>query len=449
MKTFPKAIQYPKAENYLRSLVELDPSGKSGKMFALGYYVSEEHTKFVDEIFSSYSHINALNPMVYRSALMIEKEVMAILQDLFHGVECGAVGTATSGGTESIFLAMKAYRSAFRKRGGEGPGRLVIPNTAHPAFSKAAEWLDLELVRIPCDSTFGVDLKALSQALDPSTTVAVVASAPQFPHGVMDPIPEIGKLCENKKIPLHVDACVGGLFMPFARLLGEEVPDFDFSVPGVTSLSVDLHKYGYSLKGTSAVLFRNASDRKEHYFTDMEWNGGIFATSTLLGTRSVAPIASALACFHALGREGYTEMARQVIGTRKKIEKTVSQISFLKVNGNPMGPMLSIAGVGETFERFVVLFAQKGYHFDLISGPRSMHLSLAPTHSKIEDELCADLLACARDAENPKVEVGSSTQKILEGQIMQMAQQIGPDAAVKEFMGHIYSGSKSSSKGSS
>ena len=276
------------ARDEVTSLVERLAAAEEGTWrqgYASGavYHGDPEHVAFLSRVYTAHSQSNPLHPDLWPSATKFEAEIVAMTASMLsagHAPGTPVVGTVSSGGTESILLAMKAYRDHARESRGIAEPEIVAPVTAHAAFDKAARFFDMRLVRVPVDEKFGVDPNELAAALTERTAV-VVGSAPTFPHGVIDPIPEIAALAAERGVGCHVDACLGGFILPWARRLGYPVPPFDFRLPGVTSMSADTHKYGYAAKGSSVVLYRDRELRQFQYYTVTDWPGGLYLSPTL------------------------------------------------------------------------------------------------------------------------------------------------------------------------
>ena len=261
-----------------------DLGWREGRAFSLVYNSGDhEHERLLEAVARSYQHDNALNPFAYPSLLRIELELVAMAADLF-GAPADA-GAITSGGTESIFLAVQTARDHARAERGIAEPRLVTPITAHPAFAKAAHYLDVEHVLVPVGADGRVDLDALADTVDDRTGL-VVASAPNYPYGVIDDVTAVAALAAERDILCHVDACLGGWLLPWWEQLGEPVPPWDLRVPGVTSLSADIHKYGYTFKGASVILYRDRALLKHQHFWYDTWPGGLYASGTTAGTRA-------------------------------------------------------------------------------------------------------------------------------------------------------------------
>ena len=272
----------------MKALREQDANWHGGKTWSLVYHAGDQVTELLKEAYIMFFSENGLNPMAFPSLNTFEAEVVAMTGALLGG-DAETAGNMTSGGTESILMAVKTAREwAKARRPGLGVPEMILPATAHPAFDKAAHYFGVKSVRIPILEDFRADVAAARAAIS-DTTILIVGSAPSYPQGVVDPIAELAQIAQEHDLLFHVDACVGGFMLPFVRRLGYPVPDFDFSVPGVTSISVDLHKYAYAAKGASVILYRNKALRRHQFFVQTDWSGGIYASPTMTGTRPGGP----------------------------------------------------------------------------------------------------------------------------------------------------------------
>jgi sphinganine-1-phosphate aldolase len=264
-----------------------DTDWKRGRVFSLVYHAGDEHSRLLERAHALFASGNLLNPMAFQSLRGLEAEITQMAADLMHGGP-DTVGAVTSGGTESILVAVAAYRDRARQhKPWIRRPTIVLPVTAHPAFDKAAHYFGVRLKKVAVDADQRVDVRALERAIGPST-IAVVVSAPQYAHGVIDPVAEVGAVCARAKLPLHVDACVGGFVLPWVERLGRALPAWDFRVPAVTSISADLHKYAYAGKGASVLLWRSMKDMQHQFFVAADFPGGIYVSPTLIGTRPAA-----------------------------------------------------------------------------------------------------------------------------------------------------------------
>ena len=285
-----------------------DAKWRDGKTAVYVFNAGPEVEQVQKEAYTAFMSENGLGPAAFPSLAQMEKEVVSMALGLLHGPE-GATGAMTSGGTDSITMAIKTARDFARSKGQAGPANIVLPQSAHLAFDKAAHLMDIEVRRVPLktDGSFEADPSAMAAALD-ANTIMMVGSAPNFPHGIIDPIEALSDVAVARDVWLHVDACVGGFLAPFARMNGVPVPAFDFELPGVRSMSADLHKYGYAAKGASTVLFRSEELYAHMPFDLAGWSGAPMKTPTLAGTRPGGAISAAWAVMNHLGVEGYRRL---------------------------------------------------------------------------------------------------------------------------------------------
>jgi glutamate/tyrosine decarboxylase-like PLP-dependent enzyme len=370
----------------LEELGRGDVDWRRGRTAVYVFNAGEDVLQVAKEAYALFQSENALGPAAFPSLKRMEAEVVSMGLDLLHGAE-GACGNMTSGGSESIFLAVKACREAARAAGRDTTGgEIVLPRSAHPAFDKAAQVLDLCTVRVPVAEDLRADPQAMADAIG-DRTLMLVGSAPCFPYGLIDPIEALGEITASRGVWLHVDACVGGYFAPFARMNGVDVPPFDFSVPGVHSISADLHKYGYAAKGASTLFHRTEAQRGFQVFDFDDWPAGGMTTPTAAGTRPGGAVASAWAVMHYLGIEGYRQKARAVTETRHEI----SNIDGLSPVGTPQLGLFAFGS--DTLDIYAVWgrLLQRGWFTGLLTEPKAIHLMLSPAHAEFADEYLADL----------------------------------------------------------
>ncbi len=371
---------------------EHDARWKEGKTWSLVYYLNEAHTDFLKQAYGKYFSENALNPLAFQSLKRFETEVVQMTASMLHG-DREVVGTMTAGGTESVMLAVKAYRDRARARHkGLKQPEMILPESAHVAFIKAAHYFDVKPVFVPLTKDFTVDPAEMEKRINPRTALLVV-SAPNYPYGTIDPVADVGRIALKHGLPLHVDACLGGFLLPFLEKSGYAVPPFDFRVPGVTSISADVHKYGYAAKGASVILYKNMDYLKHQFFVYADWAGGVFASSGLLGTRPGGSIAAAWAAMKVMGEEGYTEQARKAMDVTVRIKKGIEKIPELDILGNPPATVLrfvsndrdvDIYAVGDVMEKY-------GWHIDRQLKPESLHIMVTPSHARVADFYVRDL----------------------------------------------------------
>ncbi|WP_409464446.1 pyridoxal phosphate-dependent decarboxylase family protein [Amycolatopsis sp. GA6-003] len=379
----------------LRELRSGDLPTHGGRTLA---YVYDSGLSEVDEIAAAAhalaSSANGLDPTAFPSLLRMENDLVARAAGLLGGTP-ETVGTVTSGGTESCLLAVLAARDA---RPDLASPSMVLPETAHAAFHKAAHLFGVRKIVVPVDpDTFRADPAATTAAIDDST-VLVVASAPSYAHGVVDPISEIAAAASAREVRMHVDACIGGWVLPYFAKLGAELPPFDFRVPGVTSISVDLHKYAYCAKGVSVLLHASAELRRTHFFASAAWPGYTMLNPTLQSTRSGGPLAAAWAVVQHLGEDGYLELASRAREAVERIRAGVAEIPGLRVLGDPVSTLVAFTG-SDGFDLFTVADEMKarGWYvqpqFAHGTSPLNLHLTVTAANHGSEPEFLADLAA--------------------------------------------------------
>jgi len=375
------------------------------------YHGDPEHVAFLGRIYTAQSQSNPLHPDLWPSATKFEAEIVAMTAAMLGGgqaaPEAPVVGTVSSGGTESILLAMKTYRDFARERRGIATPEIVAPVTAHAAFDKAARFFDMPLVRVPVGGDFRADLGALAAAVTERTAV-VVGSAPNFPHGVIDPIPEIAALAADRGVACHVDACLGGFILPWAERLGYPVPPFDFRLPGVTSMSADTHKYGYAAKGSSVVLYRGRELRQFQYYTVTDWPGGLYLSPTFAGSRPGALSATCWAAMVSIGESGYTEAARRILATGARIRDGIAAIPGLTVIGDPLW-VVAFAADGLDVYQVMENMGHRGWSLNGLQRPAAVHIAVTLRHTlpRVADRFLADLAAAVEEVRaHPGVSTG-------------------------------------------
>jgi len=366
-----------------------DVDWRHGRHGAYVWYVSEDLERVAREAYGMFMAENGLGPRAFPSLRQMEEEVVGITLSLLQG-EDGA-GQMTSGGTESVFLAAKAARDWARAQRPEITNpEVVAPFSAHPAINKAAHYLGLRVIRVPTGPDFRADVQAMSRAITPNT-IMLYGSAPAYSLGVIDPIAEIGELAEKRGHWFHVDACVGGILGPFVRRLGYPVPIFDFSLPGVSSISADHHKSGYTAKGASTVLFRNSDLQKYSRYEFDDWPTGLYSNLTFTGTRPGGAIAAAWAVMNFLGEKGYLKIAETVMRARQRFEEGLTKISGFHVWGHP--DLWAIAFGAEGYDILEVwkTMVARGWFLSPVRRPPGIHLMVTAVHELAIDECIAEL----------------------------------------------------------
>lgn len=396
-----------------------DTRWQDGRTFSLVFYAGEEMLGVIKEAYTMFFSENGLNPGAFPSLKKFESEVLSMVASLLGG-DSRTAGNMTSGGTESILMAVKTARQKFRK---ERPDitepEIIVPVSAHPAFDKAGHYFDVKVRHIPLASDFRADVAAMRDAIN-DRTIMLVGSAPQYPQGMVDPITELAALASERGILMHVDACVGGMMLPFVRGLGYDIPDFDFRVPGVTSMSVDLHKYGYAAKGASCVFYRDKDLRRHQYFVYTEWPGGIYASPSVAGTRPGGAIAAAWAIMNYLGEEGYLKITRTVMDTVTEIRDTVTALDGVKILGEPHMSVMCVAADDPSLDIYEVgdEMSVRGWHMDRQQYPASLHLTVNWAHSQSVDQFTADLKESIAKARRFSISKLNASMGALAGQAL-------------------------------
>lgn len=373
-----------------------DPRG--GRLPLHCYFASETVDRVSATAHQRFAHTNALAPHAFPSCQRMERDIVSIVLGLLGG-DTGAAGSITSGGTESIILALKAARDAAAHRKPRTQPNIVIPVSAHPAFDKGSHFLGIQVRRIPLARDFRCDVAAMEAAID-ADTILIAGSAPSLPFGLIDRLQELAKIAVRKNVWMHVDACIGGMLAPFARELGYPLPCFDFSLPGVASMSVDLHKFGYAAKGASLVLYRHSEDHQFQFSRFSNWPKGDYFTPTLAGTRSGGPIASAWAVMHHLGRQGYLEVTKSLMSLRDRYLAAFAEIPGIEIVGQPDLTVISITSARFDIFALAHMMQRRGWYMSLVARPRAIQQTVNLVHEQGFDEYFDDLAASVTAIEN-------------------------------------------------
>ncbi|MBT8139697.1 MAG: aspartate aminotransferase family protein [Gammaproteobacteria bacterium] len=388
----------------LEAFKTCDPQYKEGRVWSLVYYLDEEHSAFIKEAYHRYACENGLNPGAFKSLKKMETEVISATADILNGTDevCGVI---TSGGTESCLMAVKTYRDMAKAERRVKKPEMVIPTTAHVAWFKAAEYFNVRIRLVPLNKDFKPDLKKLKKMVN-RNTVMILGSAPEYPHGIIDPIEEMGAIAQQKKIPLHVDACVGGFILPFMEMNGESLPRWDYRVPGVTSISADIHKYGYAAKGASTITYRNLDYLRYQMFVYEDWPGGIFASSALLGTRPGGAYAAAWGITRYFGKQGYRSLAVKTLDAVNQLKAGIGSIPELQIIGAPQGPLFSYRSIDPDVNIYAVgdQMDASGWQVNRNQHPPGLHAMVTAQHLQVVDNYLHDLRAAvATVKQNPEL----------------------------------------------
>jgi sphinganine-1-phosphate aldolase len=378
--------------------------------FASGavYHGDDSHIDFISQVYAINSQSNPLHPDIWPSTTKFEAEIVSMTANMLNGdPEEGICGTVSSGGTESILLAMKTYRDWAEAEKGISEPEIIAPVTAHAAFVKASQYFKMKIIRTPIGDDFRADIKAMQDAIT-ENTVVLVGSAPPFPHGIVDPLEQISELARERGIGCHTDACLGGFILPWAEKLGYDIPVFDFRLPGVTSISADTHKFGYAAKGTSVVLYRNPDLRHYQYFKITDWPGGLYNSPTLAGSRPGALSAACWAAMVSMGEDGYLQAAKRIMETATWIKKEMEKVTDLQVLGDPT---FVIAFASDALNVYQILeyMSHKGWGLNGLHLPPSVHLCVTLRHTQegVKERFMEDLNAAVGYVkENPQASEG-------------------------------------------
>jgi len=437
-----KGIPRGKLLDQLRRSRADDADWRAGRTFSMVFNPGEAAYKVVKEAYNLFMAENALNPSAFPSLRRMEHECVAMTAHLLSG-DSNVTGNLTSGGTESILMAVKTARDLARDQRGITSPEMIAPVTAHPAFDKACHYFGVKMIHTPIAEDYCADVPAMAATITPNT-VLLVGSAVQYAQGVVDPIEGIAKLAASNGLLCHVDACIGGFMLPFVEALDYPVPAWDFRVPGVTSISCDLHKYAYTPKGASVIMYRNADLRRYQFHVYTDWPGGIYASPTMAGTRPGGAIAAAWAMLNYQGYDGYRKMAKETMQATSKIMDGLLAQPGIKVLGQPRMSIIGFAGdelptyaIGDEMQA-------RGWHVDRQQNPASLHLTISHGHVGIEDEFIADLAASVQtvrdhrlrhSVEDMGVKLATTASQILPdkvfGALTRAAAKLSADAVPK------------------
>jgi glutamate/tyrosine decarboxylase-like PLP-dependent enzyme len=396
------------ADAVLSRLDELavdDRDWRGGRVFSLVYSAGDEVLDLLTRAANRFSAENALNTMAFPSLGWMQHDIVTITAGLLGADRRGADSPAfrgylTSGGTESLLQATKTARDWGRTTGRTTRPNMVLATSAHAAFEKAAHYFDVEARRVPVRPDGSADVDGFADRID-ADTVLLVGSAPSYPQGVIDPIPDIASLARGHGVLCHVDACLGGFLLPFLGTLGHVTKAWDLSVPGVTSISADLHKYGYASKGVSVIVYGDADLGRLQPFVTSNWLGGLYGSPSMAGTRPGGPIAAGWAVLHHLGQDGYLRLAEDAWRATTALRAAIDSAPGIAVRGAPDATVVAFgddgSGAVDTFALGDALGEWGGWYFDRQTPPDSLHATVHAGHLAAIDELGADLVDAAAE----------------------------------------------------
>jgi sphinganine-1-phosphate aldolase len=385
-----------------------DQKWVTGQISGTMYHGGREHYDFLNHIFGLFSYVNLIQRDICPSGTKFEAEITSMVANMLHAEAAKTAnpedivcGTVTSGGSESIYNAIYVYRERARHEKGITDPEIIAPTTIHPAFNKAAHYLGVRLIQIPVNQDYQADVDGMRQRIT-GNTIALAGSAGSYPHGVIDPIDRLSDLVLSHDLGLHVDGCLGGFILPWIEKLGYDIPPFDFRIPGVTSMSCDTHKFGYSLKGTSVVVYRNPRLRRYQYFAQTDWPGGLYASPTVQGSRSGGLTAATWAALVSMGEEGYLAAARAIMNTADAIRLGISRIPEINIMGKST---FLISMTSEVVDIYMVndYLTMKGWRMNGCQNPPGFHfcVTLSNTLPGVAEQFVADLRAAVEFAKNP------------------------------------------------
>ena len=394
-----------------------DVRWQDGRTFGMVYDGGPEVHEVAEAVASMFLHDNALNTRAFPSLAEIQSEVVGATAELLHAPP-GAAGFMTSGGTESILVSVKAARERGRAERGITAPEMVLADSAHAAFHKAAHYFGITVHKVPVRADFRADVDAMAAAVN-ENTVLVVGSAPQYPQGVIDPIPELAAIAADRGASFHTDACMGGFVLPFMELLGHDLPPWDFRVDGVTTISADIHKLGYAPKGASVVVHRTKELRRYQTFVFEDWLGGFYASPGMQGTRPALPMATAWAVMHHLGIDGYKRLTAVTIDAARRMVEGVRALDGLTVLGEPEAHLVAIAAQPEWEDRLDVFalgdaLERRGWFHDRQKPPDTLHATVSAGNAPVIDEYLRDLAASVDEVLGRRTDDRSTNYATLE-----------------------------------
>ena len=425
---------------YMENSMHSDIDWRSGKTFGAIYYPGEKYSKAISNAYIKYMHENAFDPQLFSSILTMENELVQQTASLFSSNQ-KLFGNLTSGGTESIFLSLLSARNWSNKQKTIKNPEVILSSSAHPAFLKAMNFLKIKPVIVPTKKDFNLNLNGFKEAIN-QNTILLVASAPAYPTGMIDPISELSNLALENKLLLHVDACIGGFLLSYLKKCNYNIPPFDFNLDGVSSLSVDLHKYAYAPKGSSVLLYRNDELRKQQFSVYPNWEGGIYGSTSFLGTKPGGIVAASWFALNHIGENGYIELTQKTMSATKVIYDFIQKSEHLSLIGNPI--MSLIAFHSEKYDIYHIAdeLSNLGWYIGRLQNPRGIHLVVSQIHADgAAENFIADLQSVLKSLSSS--EIKNKIFKTTDALAVNALKKAGYNSIKKTILGKTKSNKKS------
>ena len=425
---------------YMENSMHSDIDWRSGKTFGAVYYPGEKYSKAISNAYIKYMHENAFDPQLFSSILTMENELVQQTASLFSSNQ-KLFGNLTSGGTESIFLSILSARNWSNKHKTIKNPEVILSSSAHPAFLKAMNFLKIKPVIVPTNKDFNLNLNGFKEAIN-QNTILLVASAPAYPTGMIDPISELSILALENKLLLHVDACIGGFLLSYLKKCNYNIPLFDFNLDGVSSLSVDLHKYAYAPKGSSVLLYRNDELRKQQFSVYPNWEGGIYGSTSFLGTKPGGIVAASWFALNHIGENGYIELTQKTMSATKVIYDFIQNSEHLSLIGNPI--MSLIAFQSEKYDIYHIAdeLSNLGWYIGRLQNPRGIHLVVSQIHADgAAENFIADLQSVLKSLSSS--EIKNKIFKTTDALAVNALKKVGYNSIKKTILGKTKSNKKS------
>ena len=425
---------------YMENSMHSDIDWRSGKTFGAVYYPGDKYSKAISNAYIKYMHENAFDPQLFSSILTMENELVQQTASLFSSNQ-KLFGNLTSGGTESIFLSVLSARNWSNKQKTIKNPEVILSSSAHPAFLKAMNFLRIKPVIVPTKKDFNLSLNGFKEAIN-QNTILLVASAPAYPTGMIDPISELSNLALENKLLLHVDACIGGFLLSYLKKCNYNIPLFDFNLDGVSSLSVDLHKYAYAPKGSSVLLYRNDELRKQQFSVYPNWEGGIYGSTSFLGTKPGGIVAASWFALNHIGENGYIELTQKTMSATKVIYDFIQNSEHLSLIGNPI--MSLIAFHSEKYDIYHIAdeLSNLGWYIGRLQNPRGIHLVVSQIHADgAAENFIADLQSVLKSLSSS--EIKNKIFKTTDALAVNALKKTGYNSIKKTILGKTKSNKKS------